>query len=88
MDGFEGLRVYFTVLGVLCIIGLVIIAAGFGVMVGQMWARLVAILAAGVSAIVNIAFLAAYPIWSLVIITLDVIVIYAVAVHGRELRTG
>jgi hypothetical protein len=29
-------------------------------------------------------FIAAYPLWSIVMITLDVVVIYAVVVHGRE----
>jgi hypothetical protein len=33
---------------------------------------------------VNLAFLAAYPVWSVMVITLDVIVIYALAVHGGE----
>jgi hypothetical protein len=34
----------------------------------------------------NLAFLAAYPIWTMLIIALDVIVIYALIVHGRETR--
>jgi hypothetical protein len=68
------------------ILGIVIVAAGFGVLVGQLWARAVGILLAMVSAIVNIAFLAAYPIWSTIVITLDVIVIWALAVHGREMK--
>jgi hypothetical protein len=34
----------------------------------------------------NIAFFTAYPLWSAIIIVLDVLVIYALAAHGRELR--
>ncbi|HEX9354839.1 MAG TPA: hypothetical protein VF933_13615 [Streptosporangiaceae bacterium] len=37
-----------------------------------------------ISAIVNLAFIAAYPVWGLIVIALDVLVIYALAVHGRE----
>jgi hypothetical protein len=66
------------------LIGLVAIATGIGVMVGQMWARVLGIMIAVVSALVNIAFLSAYPIWSTIIIAMDVLVIYALAVHGRE----
>ncbi|MCA2211480.1 DUF7144 family membrane protein [Jidongwangia harbinensis] len=66
------------------LIGLVAVATGIGVMAGQMWARVLGIVIAVVSALVNIAFLAAYPIWSTIIIALDVLVIYALAVHGRE----
>src|SRR3712207_8100632 len=43
------------------IIGLVAVATGIGVMVGQTWARVVGIVIAVVSALVNVAFLAAYP---------------------------
>lgn len=67
-------------------LGTVACVAGIGVMVGQTWARVIGIIMAAVSAIVNVAFLAAYPVWSIVVITLDVIVIYALAVHGNELR--
>jgi hypothetical protein len=66
------------------LIGLVAIATGIGVMLGQMWARVLGIGLAVLSALVNIAFLSAYPIWSTIIIAMDVLVIYALAVHGRE----
>ena len=36
--------------------------------------------------IVNIGFLAAFPIWSLILSGLDVIVIYALVVHGGALK--
>lgn len=41
---------------------------------------------AGLSAIVNLLFIEAYPIWSVIVITVDVLVIYALTVHGREMR--
>jgi hypothetical protein len=39
------------------------------------------------SAVLNLAFIPAYPVWSTVVIAVDVIVIYAVVVHGRELKS-
>jgi hypothetical protein len=68
------------------LLGIVVAAAGLGVMVGQMWARVVGIVVVLASAIVNIAFLAAYPVWSTIIITIDVLVIWALTVHGRETK--
>jgi hypothetical protein len=68
------------------IIGLVAVLAGFGVLMGQMWARVLGIVIAVLSALANIAFLSAYPVWSTIIIATDVLVIYALAVHGREVR--
>ena len=66
--------------------GIVALLAGFGVLSGQMWARVVGIILAVVSAVANLAFLAAYPLWGVIVITLDVLIIYALCVHGRELK--
>lgn len=65
-------------------LGLVALAAGFALLQGQLWARVVGITMAVLSAIVNLAFIPAYPAWSIIVIALDVIVIYAIAAHGRS----
>jgi hypothetical protein len=93
-DGFYAVRsnglvvhVDYTTWGwVHLIIGVVAVLAGAGLLVGNMAARVVGVLAAFLSAIVNLAFISAYPIWSAIMITIDVIVIYAIIVHGRELK--
>jgi hypothetical protein len=64
------------------ILGLVAVAAGIGIFAGQTWARVVGIVAAVLNALVNMAFLPAYPIWVTIIIAFDVLAIYALAVHG------
>ena len=53
-----------------------------------MWARIVGVLVCLVSSVVNIAFLAAYPVWSLIMIAVDVLVIWAITVHGREMKAN
>jgi hypothetical protein len=53
-----------------------------------MAARVVGVVIACLSALVNLAFIAAYPVWSTIMITIDVIVIYAIIVHGRELKAN
>ena len=70
------------------IVGAVAVAAGFAVMVGQMWARVVGVILLGLSAVLNLIYIAAYPLWSIMIIALDVIAIYALAVHGGELKNA
>jgi hypothetical protein len=69
-------------------IGVAIVAAGLGLLSGQMWARILTIVLASLSAIVNLAFIAAYPVWGILIIAFDVIVIYAAAVHGNEMKAA
>jgi hypothetical protein len=70
----------------LLIYGIIVMIAGLGVLVGQTWARVIGVILAGVNAVLNLGFLAAYPIWSTIVIVLDVVVIYALTVHGRETR--
>ena len=67
-------------------IGVAAVLVGFGVMTGQMWARVLGIAIAVISAIVNLAFIAAYPVWGIIIIAIDIVIIYALAVHGREMK--
>ena len=66
------------------ILGLVLAFAGYGLLSGRTWARVVAITLAALSAIANFLWLPYYPLWALLIISVDVFVIWAVAVHGRE----
>jgi hypothetical protein len=68
------------------ILGILAVATGFGLLAGNTAARVVGIVLAVVSAIVNLAFIAAYPVWSTIVIAVDIIAIYAIVVHGRELK--
>jgi hypothetical protein len=67
-------------------LGILVVLAGVALLGGQMWARVIAIALAFLSAMVNVSFMAAYPLWSLLLIVLDVLVIWAVTVHGDELK--
>lgn len=68
--------------------GAVVTVAGIGVFAGQVWARAVGTVVAVVSAVVNLAFLSAYPLWSTLMIALAVVVIMALTVHGSEIKAG
>jgi hypothetical protein len=68
------------------IVGLIIVFAGWGLLSGRTWARVVGITLAVLSAIANFLFIPYYPFWALTIITLDVFVIWALTAHGGELR--
>jgi hypothetical protein len=77
----------FTVLGWTQIgLGLVAYVIGVGLLRGVMVARVAGVLLAAASAIVHLAAIAAHPLWSTVIIVFNVVVIYAIVVHGREMK--
>jgi len=67
-------------------IGVIGVLVGIGLLAGNMAARMAGVVIAFLSALVNLAFISAYPVWSVILIALDVIVIYAITVHGRELK--
>jgi len=66
------------------LIGLLVLIAGFFEFKGAVWARVVGIAAAALSAVLNFMWLPYYPVWALIIIALDVMVIWALSVHGRD----
>ena len=68
------------------IIGLLVAFAGWGLLSGRTWARVVGITVVVLSAFANFAWIPYYPFWALTIILLDVFVIWALAAHGGELR--
>jgi hypothetical protein len=68
------------------ILGLLVAFAGWGLLSGRTWARVVALTLAVLSAIANFLFIPYYPFWALLLITLDIFVIWALAAHGGDLR--
>ena len=68
------------------LLGVVLLVAAVGVLAGNLAARTVGVVLAALSALANMLFITAYPFWSLTIIAVDILVIYAITVHGRELR--
>jgi hypothetical protein len=66
------------------LLGVLVALAGWGLLSGRTWARVVAITLAVLSAIANFLFIPYYPFWSLLIIALNIFVIWALVAHGRE----
>ena len=66
-------------------VGLLVLLAGISVLHGSVWARVVGVILASLSAIGSLASVNSYPVWSIIVITINVLVIYALTVHGGEL---
>ncbi|HKF17690.1 MAG TPA: hypothetical protein VKF14_10935 [Candidatus Dormibacteraeota bacterium] len=73
---------------ILLAIGIVQIAVSLGLFAVQGWARWMAIGVAGLSAVAQIAFFTAYPLWSLLVILLDVLVIWQLSMHWQPEADG
>lgn len=68
------------------IIGVLLVLTAVALFAGQTWARIVAIVLAGLNAVGQLMLITAQPWWSMIIIAVDIMVIYALTVHGHELR--
>jgi hypothetical protein len=68
--------------------GAVAILVGSSLLAGRMWARIIATIVAMVSAVTSLGFLPAYPVWSAIMIAFDVVIIWAITVHGGEVRSA
>lgn len=66
------------------ILGIVSMVVGTGLFNGSTWARVIAIILVMLNFFAQFAFVSVYPIWSIIIMVVDVLVLYALTVHGRE----
>ena len=69
------------------IVGIALVVAAFFLLTGRTWARVLVAIIVAVNAVSHLMSLPAQPWWSIVMVALDVLVIYAVTVHGREVRS-
>ena len=67
------------------IIGILLVLTALALFAGQTWARVIAIILASLSAIGNLLQVPAQPWWSLILIGVDILIIYALTAHGHEL---
>ena len=72
--------------------GVVLVLAGLGLLGGAGWARWLAIIGVTVNAIGQMAFMAnypqAYPLWNILIVALNIVVLYALTAHWRGFKNS
>ena len=68
------------------IFGIVIFLVGLCLTLGQTWARLLGVILVTLNLLTQFILLPAYPVWSIIVIAVDVVVLWALIVHGDEVR--
>ncbi|MDV7243528.1 hypothetical protein R4315_26885 [Rhodococcus oxybenzonivorans] len=66
------------------ILGVLVAIVGLALFTGAGWARVSAIIVAAISIVANFLWLPYYPGWSLLIIALDIVIIWAVSTWNPE----
>jgi hypothetical protein len=70
------------------VFGILLIVVGFLLMKGSTFARVLGIVLVALNLIAQFSWTTLYPFWSLILITVDILVIYALVIHGRELKAS
>ena len=74
-----------TVWGVIhLLVGLALLAIGIALLRGQTWGRFAGIIVAAISAILNFVWLPYSPLWAIIVIVVDVLIIWALASYLRQ----
>ena len=68
------------------IASIVLLTAAFSVFAGGAWGRIVGSLMVALSLVANLIFLPTYPVWSIIAIIIDVLILYALIVRGDEAK--
>ncbi|MCX4830797.1 hypothetical protein OG785_32745 [Streptomyces sp. NBC_00006] len=66
------------------ITGVIVFAAAVSLFSGRTWARIVVMIIAAMSALENFFFTPYQPVWSAILIALDILVIWALAMYGHR----
>ena len=69
------------------ILGVVVALAGGFLFTGNILARTVGVIVAAASLVANFLWLPTYPVWSLIVITMDVLIIWALTADGSEMKS-
>jgi hypothetical protein len=66
------------------VVGAILFAAGVGVFSRASWAYIVGIFAGCVGAVLNIFWIFTYPFASVILITINILVVYALTTYGSD----
>ena len=67
------------------IFGILLVVFGVMLMQGSTLARVVGIVLVALNLVAQFSWTTLYPFWALIVITVDILVLYALVIHGREL---
>jgi uncharacterized membrane protein (DUF106 family) len=66
------------------LVGLALLVIGVSLLEGHSWARIAGMIAAVISAILNFVWLPYSPLWAIMVIAVDILIIWALASYLRQ----
>jgi hypothetical protein len=68
--------------------GVLLVLIGVWLMKGSTFARVIGIILVSINLIAQFSWTTLYPFWAITAIFIDIFIIYALVVHGRELKNA
>ena len=68
------------------VFGILLIVVALLLMQGSTFARVLGVVLVALNLVAQFSWTTLYPFWALIAIVVDVLIIYALVVHGRELK--
>jgi hypothetical protein len=69
---------------IVAILGVLLILVAFGLGWGAEWARWAGVVLVGINALSQLTWMGLYPLWSVLIITIDIVIIYQLTAGWRR----
>jgi hypothetical protein len=67
------------------LLGIAILASGFGLFTANVWARTVGVIIAVFAALAGFAWMPWYPVWGIIFVAVSVAIIWALTAHGHDI---
>ena len=68
------------------VLGAGMLALGVALMAGKFWAQIVTVALVAAGMVVDLAFIGVYPFWAIISLVISGLVLYAITLHGDELK--
>lgn len=68
---------------ILLLLGLALAGVGLGLLFGQTWARITAVVLVAIHAVLQVLWIGAYPIWAMLMVGIDTVVLFALIARWK-----
>jgi hypothetical protein len=70
------------------ILGIVLVLVGIALIKGATWAQFAALVVVSLHLVSQFWYFSVYPLWALIVILVDILILYAIIVHGDEMKSA
>ena len=70
------------------LLGILLVLVGIALIKGATWAQFAALVLVSLHLVSQFWYFSVYPLWAFIVILIDILILYAIIVHGDEMKTA